>query len=62
MRSPRLLVWSALLLCLSGCSVPHSDQKPPVPEPPATGGLYDDLGTHHRTITTRSPLAQRWFD
>ncbi len=25
-------------------------------------GLYDDLGGHHREVTTSSPLAQRWFD
>ena len=31
--------------------------------PPAQGvPLYDDLGTHHVEITTRVPLAQRYFD
>jgi len=31
---------------------------------PATDGvpLFDDLGTHHHTITTRVPQAQRYFD
>ncbi len=27
-----------------------------------TAPLFDDLGNHHHTITTRSPLAQRYFD
>ena len=30
--------------------------------PPASVPLFDDLGTHHRAITTRVPAAQQYFD
>ena len=38
---------------LAGPSAAKSDTPP---------RLFDDLGTHHHEITTRSPLAQRYFD
>ncbi len=30
--------------------------------PGATAPLFNDLGDHTRSVTTRSPLAQRYFD
>jgi tetratricopeptide (TPR) repeat protein len=50
---------------------PNAAQRPPpagglhggFPEAMAEGAvLFDDLGTHHRDITTASPEAQRYFD
>lgn len=48
-----------LVLCLLlgvGCG-----PKRPIPEPPTTP-LFTDLGSHHRPVTTSSPLAQQYFD
>jgi tetratricopeptide (TPR) repeat protein len=45
----------ALLLAL-GCA---RHRAAPAASPPI---LFDDLGTHHHPVTTRSPEAQRWFD
>jgi tetratricopeptide (TPR) repeat protein len=35
---------------------------PPARAPNDTVPLYDDLGTHHRAVTTSLPSAQRYFD
>jgi len=35
---------------------------PPETSPPATTVLFDDLGTYHRTVTTSSEMAQKYFD
>jgi hypothetical protein len=37
-------------------------QQPAQQAAPAGPPLYDDLGAHHRAVTTRVPLAQRYFD
>ena len=49
MFRPRLSLLLLLTACVSG-----SDANDPRP--------FDDLGHHHRTISTSSPRAQRWFD
>src|SRR5437879_10778322 len=69
MRTHRLIVFSAVFLCVAGCAAQgqdtgqspahgahgqHSDSGRPV--------LYDSLGSHSYRITTTSPDAQRWFD
>src|SRR5262245_23797269 len=46
----------ALLLVASGLL---AQQAPSPPSPPP---LYTDLGTHHKDIGTRVPLAQQYFD
>jgi tetratricopeptide (TPR) repeat protein len=53
----RVPLAAAALLWLSACS--------PSPAPQATGPkapLYDNLGSYHYAITTRSPDAQKYFD
>ncbi len=49
----------ALIFALACAPAP----KPPafIPPPPLAP-LFDGLGPHHHAITTRSPLAQRYFD
>jgi tetratricopeptide (TPR) repeat protein len=58
----RLLATAALLIPF-GSGVPLLAQDP-APAAPGPDGvpLYDDLGTLHRAISTRVPLAQRYFD
>ncbi len=54
--------WGAVLLVgsLLGC---QGTRPRPVPaSPESTAVAFDDLGQFHRTITTSSPDAQRWFD
>jgi hypothetical protein len=43
----------------------HDTAKPASTRDSAAGGrtpLYDNLGSYHKTITTGSPVAQRYFD
>jgi tetratricopeptide (TPR) repeat protein len=59
---------------LVGCSSPEPQQKPEPKKAPETKapekapdaklapGLYDDLGTHHRKVTTTNETAQKFFD
>ncbi|MEX2156619.1 MAG: tetratricopeptide repeat protein [Gemmatimonadales bacterium] len=47
-----MLSLGALLLALMPAARAHRDTVP----------LYTDLGSHHRTITTANPNAQRYFD
>ncbi|HEY8469494.1 MAG TPA: tetratricopeptide repeat protein [Longimicrobiales bacterium] len=59
--------WTAgVVLLWLGVAGPAAGQQPAVHDHAraARGGipLYDDLGTHHRRITTRSPEAQAYFD
>lgn len=49
---------SALTLLLLAVAVPAPAQT----AAPASVPLFDNLGTHHRAITTNVPLAQRYFD
>src|SRR4051812_45845019 len=45
---------------LAGCqSTQHQVATRPAG---TTAPLYTDLGTHHRSVTTSSPLAQKYFD
>ncbi|MBX3744592.1 MAG: hypothetical protein KF833_04730 [Verrucomicrobiae bacterium] len=46
------------LLAVHGGVVPESLGRSPRPSAP----LFDNLGRHHHPITTRSPLAQRYFN
>ena len=55
MRSTALVL--LLVAGVAGCAARH---KPS--EPAASPIVFDDLGTHHHPVTTRSPEAQRWFD
>jgi tetratricopeptide (TPR) repeat protein len=48
----------ALLLIASNVVAQQPAQQAASAGPP----LYDDLGVHHRAVTTRVPLAQRYFD
>lgn len=60
MRSSRLFACAVLLLA-AGAAV----GQPPGHEHHETGAsaaLFDNLGSYHRGITTKSPEAQRWFD
>jgi tetratricopeptide (TPR) repeat protein len=50
------VAWALLLL---GCA--HKPPPPP-PKPAAQSKLYDDLGSYHRAISSKSPEAQRYFD
>jgi tetratricopeptide (TPR) repeat protein len=64
----------ALAFVVGGLACGSSASKPAAPEPPAAPSvasvgalangatLFTDLGTHHRSITTRSPEAQAYFD
>lgn len=68
MSTTWLSLWlgSALLgACAGGPPPPPSPPPQPRPaeeQPRARAPLFDDLGEHHRAITTRSPRAQRYFD
>jgi len=46
-----------LLLALAACS----RQSEP-PDSASTVPLFDDLGTHHRAVSTKNELAQKYFD
>ena len=59
---------AAAALCSAGPAFAQSHDRN-APEPPETlagwakgAQLFDGLGTFHRKITTRSPLAQEYFD
>jgi len=65
----RLIVFSALLLALTGCAAQGQDTVQSQThgthgQSPADGRpvLYDSLGSYSYRITTASPDAQRWFD
>ena len=47
-----------IVVAIAGCASSH---RPPPSEGPRAP-LFNDLGSYHRPITTRSPLAQRYFD
>jgi len=46
-----------LLLALAACS-----RQPEPPDAASTVPLFDDLGTHHRAVSTKNELAQKYFD
>ena len=62
-----LLASAALISPQIASAQTHDSHTPPAP-PDTLGGwakgaqLFDGLGTFHRKITTRSPLAQKYFD
>jgi tetratricopeptide (TPR) repeat protein len=61
-----LLTASALASGSAGAQMPDSHTPPATPDSLAGWArgaqLFDGLGSFHRKITTRSPLAQRYFD
>jgi tetratricopeptide (TPR) repeat protein len=67
-RSTRIAV--AISVAALGCAAQHAHDHdhahthlPRREVPPGAGApLFNDLGTYHRAITTRSELAQRYFD
>jgi tetratricopeptide (TPR) repeat protein len=60
MRPAAALLLSAALGMLSACSSADSPQE--TASAPARAPLYDNLGSYHVAITTKSPDAQRYFD
>jgi tetratricopeptide (TPR) repeat protein len=57
MRTPALVMLGIALSVLVGCA---GRRGPDAETPQAI--LFDNLGTHHHAVTTRSPEAQRYFD
>ena len=53
---------AAALACGGGASRPPADEGRRVLPPGASAPLFNDLGDHHRAVSTRSELAQRYFD
>jgi tetratricopeptide (TPR) repeat protein len=54
MLTRSILVWSALALAAGRTHAQAGATAAP--------RLYDNLGRHHRAVSTRSPAAQQWFD
>jgi hypothetical protein len=52
----------AFVLALLAVPAPAQHDHTPPPAPPLPVTLFDDLGTHHHEITTKSTEAQRYFD
>ena len=59
-RGPRRSLLALVLVAAACRSTGSGEPAPPAGE--ATVPLYTDLGTHAHPITTRSPLAQQYFD
>jgi tetratricopeptide (TPR) repeat protein len=57
---------ATIIIPRGGFAQSHDDHAPSVPDTLAGWAkgaqLFDGLGTFHRKITTRSPLAQKYFD
>jgi hypothetical protein len=64
MRFRSAAVLLAALIVLTSCSTPPSTPRAHqhAAGSPAPAMLFDDLGRHSQTITTRVPLAQAYFD
>jgi len=60
-RARRALRLGCLVLLAAGCRSTGSGELAPPPGEP-TVPLYTDLGSYAHPITTRSPLAQQYFD
>ncbi len=58
MRFSRRLVATTLLAAVTACAAPRRHGVEPVEAPI----LFDNLGSHHHPVTTRSAEAQRYFD
>lgn len=54
----KMTLWGASAALLCACQVPRNDARDDAGE----ARLYEGFGGYHRTITTRVPEAQRWFD
>lgn len=65
-RVLRRIGWLFIPALVAACGAEPSAPRPGADvgpgAPAAAEPLLDDLGTHHRAITTRCPLAQRYFD
>ena len=59
---PRTLIVYSVLALLSGGIQAQSSASGQEPEPGARAPLLTGIGSHHRAITTRSSVAQRYFD
>lgn len=59
MRPVGVVLVAALLLA-TPAAAEHHQGRPAAP--PSAVPLFDNLGTHHHPITTKSPRAQRYFD
>lgn len=57
LRTAILIALAATSLLAGACTSPRSQ-----PIAASTPVLFDGMGSHHRTVTTDSPEAQRWFD
>lgn len=57
-----LFACGVLLLGAQGAAGQHDHGDPGTPAAMPAAVLFDNLGSYHRGITTRSPEAQRWFD
>lgn len=62
LRSSRLLTAPVVVLTFLALAVPALAQHAATAPPAGGAPLYDNLGDHHRTISTYLPLAQRYFD
>ena len=60
-RSRSLAIASAMVALIL-VLLPHAVSATPSQATPDSVPLFDNLGTHHYTITTSVPLAQRYFD
>src|SRR5829696_1986465 len=54
-----LAVWAA---SVAAQEHQHPPSQPTTPRPDTVTPLYDNLGSLHHAITTKSPEAQRYFD
>jgi tetratricopeptide (TPR) repeat protein len=55
----RILAIAIVLACRLAVAAEHQHAPPP---PASAPPLFDDLGAHSHTVTTKSPEAQRYFD
>ena len=54
---------AAMFVFASSCTSTDADGTPPATTaPPQRAQLFDDLGAHTRTVSTKNAAAQRWFD
>ena len=64
MTFPRIILFAAALVA---CVTPGSGIAPTAARAQSTGAgdavpLYTNLGSHHKTISTKVPATQRYFD
>ncbi len=62
MRIALSFVLAFAVLRPAGAQHEHPGPEAAAPQTPQRAALFDNLGTYHRAVTTRSPEAQRYFD